>query len=225
MAMAHDAASSPTQGTGTLTWVHTPVVGTPSGLDFQVGTTLSSADGVTGITYGGVPCSRYAFAVNAAGQLSTAHGYNLLTGIPSGAQTVIVSVTGTFLRCASVKSMTAAGAVVLDSSNTGNGAGVSNPTLTVTTTAATDTLVYAGFAITENQASVSVTSPDLLLNKSGNTNETQLFARNSVNGTGGPVGIGATFNNDSWAGVIGAYAESAAAPDPVPPPLVMAPMA
>lgn len=207
MAIAHDAASSPTQGTGTLSWTHTPV-GTAAAIDVQVGTTLSSADGVTGVTYGGVALTRYALATNAAGQLSTSHGYNLLTGIPSGAQTVVVSITGTFLRCASCKSMTAAGTVALDAFNTGNGAGVSNPTLTVTTTAATSTIVYAGAGITENQASVSVTAPDLLLNKSGNTNETQIFARNSITGTGGAVVIGWTFNNDSWAGVIAAYKES-----------------
>lgn len=220
MAIAHDAASSPAMGTGTLSWTHTPV-GTPAGVDVQIGTTLSSADGVTGVTYGGVALTRYALGTNAGGQLSTAHGYHLGSGIPTGPQTVVVSVTGAFNRGACCKTVTAAGDTAVDSSSTGNGAGVTNPTLTVTTVAA-DTVVYAGAGITENTAAVSVTAPDISLNQTGNTNETQIFARNSVNGTTGAVTIGWTFNNDSWAGVIVALKEVTVVAT-TPPELTMAP--
>ena len=97
MAIAYDAHSNSSQGTSTLSWTHTPS-GTPKGvwvyvLQYNDGET----DQVTGVTYGGVSMTETAdspLLINRTEDYGV-YSYFLGSSVPTGAQTVVVSVNGT----------------------------------------------------------------------------------------------------------------------------------
>lgn len=80
--------------TGTRTWTHTPV-GTPRGVLVLIVIAAAATDVVTGATYGGVAMARVRAHIDAAGEPGGAWAYFLGSGVPTGAQTVGVTRTGT----------------------------------------------------------------------------------------------------------------------------------
>lgn len=114
-AVAHDAASESHAGaTGStnqasFTWTHTPA-GTPRGVLVYV-FTRSATQTVTGVTYGGVAMTAEAggVAIDTGGEAGRVDTFFLGTGIPTGAQSIVVSRTnnGTIMY-ASAATQTAA---------------------------------------------------------------------------------------------------------------------
>lgn len=94
--MAHDAISSPAGGSeiGTFSWTHTPA-GTPSGVLVFVMRVDDDADAVSGVTYGGTAMTAVSggFALDSSGEQGNCKAYFLGSSVPTGAQTVQVSVT------------------------------------------------------------------------------------------------------------------------------------
>jgi hypothetical protein len=95
--VAFDAWNNGDAGTTTLSWTHTPV-GTPRGIIVQV-TNVESADQVTTATYGGVSmteasCSPVLNADAGVDDPMSVATFFLGSSIPTGAQTVVVNVSG-----------------------------------------------------------------------------------------------------------------------------------
>lgn len=99
MAVAFDASSESTTGTsgtvGSYSWSHTPV-GTPKGIVVFAFYDVAATGRVTGITYGGVAMSAVSggTAVDTVGEPGNCQVWFLGSGIPTGTQTVSVTVTG-----------------------------------------------------------------------------------------------------------------------------------
>jgi len=101
MTVSHDAYSKMTteaRGPGnpaTHTWTHTPS-GTPKAALVWVttgNTTVVSGDNaITGVTYGGVSMTLVTAVYGATGERGNAWLYELLSGVPTGAQTVAIAV-------------------------------------------------------------------------------------------------------------------------------------
>lgn len=97
MAVAHDAAFElvRTLTTNPFSWTHTPV-GTPRGVVVYIEHDTSATDHVTGVTYGGVAMARVVRATDTAAEPGAAEMWFLGASIPTGAQTVEVTLsTGT----------------------------------------------------------------------------------------------------------------------------------
>lgn len=105
-AIEFDAASEGTAGTGTISWTHTPV-GTPKGVVVGVSTRSTSLDEITAVTYGGVAMTLVDHAEDTAGEQCRTAVYFLGTGIPTGAQTVSVTVSGSNDKWAACETFTA----------------------------------------------------------------------------------------------------------------------
>jgi hypothetical protein len=205
MAVAHDAFSNSTAGTGNLSWTHTPT-GTPRGVLVLVDQTLSATDQVSGVTYGGETMTRVT-TTSATGPDCRSYAYFLGENIPTGAQTVDVTVSGSATKQGGCVTQTASDDCEVDAFNQLGAAGQTNPTVSVQTVGNT-TEVYACAAIEEGSFSCDVTSPDTQLLKAGDGNSTRSFAQNSVQGSGGSLEtIGWTYNNDSIAACIVAIRE------------------
>lgn len=134
MALAFDAFANSTAVTGDISWTHTPV-GTPKAvIVFVVQNAQSGADQVSGVTYGGVAMTEIAGSPNAktAVESGVVYGYFLGASIPTGAQTVTVTVTGNASkRAGSVTLTAAADTAVQDTDATINSDSVANPSATL----------------------------------------------------------------------------------------------
>jgi hypothetical protein len=101
MAVALDATSAGAGGTGNFNWTHTPV-GTPKGVWVVIPQDTGQTDEVTAVTYGGVAMERVIagsptnpiFRDGVGGDDGGIYEYFLGSGIPTGAQTVAVTVNG-----------------------------------------------------------------------------------------------------------------------------------
>ena len=135
MAVAFDAFGSPAEGTGNLSWTHTPV-GVPKGILVFIVQNVGTTDEVTGVTYGGVPMTRVTTNTHSTGEASVVYAYFLGAGIPSGAQTVVVSVNGTgSAKRAGSYSITALGDTKVQNSNVAiNSDSLANPSSSIALT-------------------------------------------------------------------------------------------
>lgn len=107
MAVAFDAQSYKTFTTST-TNTHTPV-GTPKGIWVSIVQTTASTDRITNVTYGGINMQRVSFAIDATTEPGCVYTYFLGKGIPTGAQTLSITVSaGTEAKIAWCMSVTAA---------------------------------------------------------------------------------------------------------------------
>ena len=97
MAIAFDASSNSTPGTGNMSWTHTPV-GTPRGIAVMICQDVGTTDEITSVTYGGVSLTQ-ATGSPIGGGAGLEDGlvaiWILGSGIPTGAQTVQVNVDAT----------------------------------------------------------------------------------------------------------------------------------
>lgn len=90
MALAHDAQSF-LDFTSSNSFTHTPV-GTPRAVMVSIAVSTLSTDNVSGVTYGGVTMHRVNTAVDTATEPARVYQYFLGSNIPTGAQTVAVTV-------------------------------------------------------------------------------------------------------------------------------------
>lgn len=127
-ASAHVAASVGL----TLSWTHTPV-GTPSKVTVQIGN-FDGTVTVTTVTYGGNLMTANAASTQSAGGVGTLI-YGLLSP-PSGAQTVLITFSGTNAFCSGISTTWTGGngAAVFSAGATGT-ATTSNPTTTIASAA------------------------------------------------------------------------------------------
>ncbi|HUU44171.1 MAG TPA: hypothetical protein VM118_00435, partial [Acidobacteriota bacterium] len=103
------------ESTGTFTtttsWTHTPVGGgaAPEGVIVFIVVNNSVADDCTTVTYGGTGMAEVALSPNISnqGEDSVTYGYFLGATVPTGAQTVAVTCTGTFTKKAYATSVEA----------------------------------------------------------------------------------------------------------------------
>lgn len=95
MTVAFDAFSSSAAGTGNLSWTHTPV-GTPRGVIVLVVRTGDDPEGPS-VTYGGVAMEQTSNSpvINLVNEFGVVQCFILGSGIPTGAQTVVVNTVGT----------------------------------------------------------------------------------------------------------------------------------
>src|SRR5688572_13669586 len=110
MAIAFDAASNVAAGNGTLSWTHTPV-GTPKGVLVLIAS-ASLTDQVAAATYGGTAMTELAdspLLQTVGDEGGSVYGYFLGSSVPTGAQTVEVTVTGAASKRAVAVTVTAAG--------------------------------------------------------------------------------------------------------------------
>src|SRR3990172_6799796 len=133
MAIAFDAISGPTEGTGQLSWTHTPV-GTPRGvLVFVVAN--AGGDEVTGVTYGGTSMVEVSGspAQKTGGEPGQVYCFFLGSNVPSGQQTVVISVdaTGTTKTARCITVTAATNVVVRDTDATINTNAASDPSATL----------------------------------------------------------------------------------------------
>ena len=144
MTVAFDAVTS-NNTAGDVTFAHTPV-GTPRGVLYLC-MQNSSADQIVSVTYGGVTMSEIGLSPllgTAGDEPKTVYGYFLGASIPTGAQNVVVDTSSTSAKRHAVITMTAAGDTTVDATQTLDTV-IQNPSLTLGTTAATDTFVVAAF--------------------------------------------------------------------------------
>lgn len=132
-AVAFDAFNAGTSGTGNLSYTHTPV-GTPKGIVVMVSQIGSKADQVSSVTYGGVAMTEVAGSPNilATGEVDVVYTYFLGSSIPTGAQTVSVTVSGAANKLANSYSLTAlTDTEIVDVDATINSAAQENPSVTL----------------------------------------------------------------------------------------------
>lgn len=141
MTAAYDAQSSQDGFGAGGSFTHTPV-GTPRGIVVLIASSDISTDIITGVTYGGVALTRVAtngFVADTAGEVGAVYAYFLGSGIPTGAQTVVVTTADINAKSAWCLSVTAANDTQIAGSGKASG-DAANPTVTINTIAG-----FAGF--------------------------------------------------------------------------------
>lgn len=130
MAVAFDAFSNVAAGTGTLSWTHTPV-GTPRAVRVDI-VEAGGTNGVSAVTYGGVAMELVAVNAKTSGEAGTVITYFLGRGIPTGAQTVSVTVSDAVSKRAGATTLTAAANTCWTSADVSIGSdSLANPTSTL----------------------------------------------------------------------------------------------
>lgn len=212
MAIAHDATSFSTAVTTALSHTHTPT-GTPRGVVVMVCQGGSGDDLVTGVTYGGVAMTRAgAPALLTSGETGASYIYFLGSGIPTGAQTVAVSIgAGTFTRQAVCATMTASNNTEVDAYGTVVNANITNPSITLATTAATTTSIYGVDWSGDSPASTIVPAGETEITETGVLAGTFSFIRRDALGGGGNIAVSWTYNSDEAAAAAIAVREATAA--------------
>lgn len=114
MTVAFDAATDlGTATTGALSGTHTPS-GTPRAAVVKIAHGVATTDLITGVTYGGVAMTRVGDAIDDTTEPGKCYLYFLGSSVPTGAQTVTVSHTGTATtKWANVETYTASGDVTI----------------------------------------------------------------------------------------------------------------
>jgi len=106
--VAFDAISNVAAGTGNLSWTHTPA-GTPKGVLVFVVQNASGAGQVSSVTYGSASMTEVTGSPNlhTTGETGAVYAYFLGTSVPTGAQTVTVTVSGSATKRAVCITLTA----------------------------------------------------------------------------------------------------------------------
>ena len=189
MAIAYDAVAIPSLEfyEATFSWTHTPV-GTPRGVAVIV-VQENAPDQVSGVTYGGVAMTRVRADINATAEIGRVYIYFLGSGIPIGAQTVVVTLTDVEDCNAVSLTVTAASDTSVDVSAGGDPGVIANPSLSISPTVAAEIFygIYSGLAApvtTVETGSTHVAGKDL-------GQESAMWARKSV-AAGGATTVGYT---------------------------------
>lgn len=131
MAIAFDKFTDLGNGTGNISATHTPV-GTPRGVIVHV-TSTGASDEVSGVTYGGTAMTEVTGSpvVLGGGEDGNVSSWFLGASIPTGAQTVTVTVSGATNKAAYCITYTASDDTeVVDTSSTSS-TSAANPSFTV----------------------------------------------------------------------------------------------
>lgn len=143
---AFDAISFSAGGTTDRVWTHNPI-GTPKGIIVQVIQAATGADQVSTVTYGVATLSRTGFN---SGSSSAVYTYFLGTSVPTGAQTVTVTVSNSATKVGAATSITAGtDCSVAGTDVTINSSSLANPSGTIPLTAKT---CYCQMAFMSGQA-------------------------------------------------------------------------
>ena len=160
MAVAHDASST-ANGTGDLSWTHTPV-GTPKGVLVLIVQDAASNDQIIAaspVTYGGTAMTEVALSplLAATNANAAVYGYFLGSSVPTGAQTVAVDVDagGTAAKFAVALTVTASGDTAVEDTSVADLAATTTPSVTLTTTV--ETLIYG--AMHNGSAAITGVAP------------------------------------------------------------------
>lgn len=205
MAIAFDAVSNVTAGTGDLSWTHTPT-GLPRGILVLITQNVGITDEVIGVTYGGVPMTEVPLSplIHSTGaEDGVIYGYHLGINVPDGAQTVIVDVNATASTKRAVAiSVTAAANTEVETTITLDSGAVANPSVVLATATALSTFV-AG-ALHSGQDAIASIAPgagftDILEHTFGT--QTTSFIRRTAIASGGNVTVDWTVASEE-AGVL-----------------------
>jgi len=131
-APAKDAVSNAAAGTGNFSWTHTPV-GTPRGVLVKC-TGTGGVDGFTSASYGSASLTDVTGSPNVlvAGENGNVSVFFAGSSIPTGAQTVSVTVSGTTdKRCVAITLTASADLEIVDSDGTINSTSQANPSVTI----------------------------------------------------------------------------------------------
>jgi hypothetical protein len=170
--------------TPTISASHTPV-GTPKGVYVWIGQT-SAEDQVSGVTYGGEAMARVGITSIYFG---TVYGYFLGENIPTGEQTVAVTVTGNQQKTVHCSTVTANGDTALDAHNETSVVATA-ASLVLATTADTNTVVLGG--VLASEAYAADVTPDGDFTQLAETDIGSWIVnsvRRTSNGTGGNITV------------------------------------
>lgn len=206
MAVAHDAASNAHSGTssstGDFSWTHTPV-GTPRGVLVLIVLNAEAIDEIAGVTYGGVAMAEVPLSPllhSTGSEDGTLFGYFLGSGIPTGAQTVAVTTSGsTRAKTAEAITVTASRDTIVDDTSTLETGAQTNPSVSLDCTA--DAAIYAMLHSGATGGSVSVDGNTTEIREATFTGSfTYSSARRTSNSGGaGSFSIGWTSTSDEQA--------------------------
>jgi len=129
-AVVFDAFSNVAAGTTNRSWIHTPV-GTPRAVIVLISQNTGTTDQVTSVTYGGLALTRVGWTCDTAGEPGCVYVYFIGSGIPTGAQTVVVNVSGSSTKRAGAITLTGLGNTFMVASDTSVNADAANPTRTL----------------------------------------------------------------------------------------------
>ena len=148
MAVAFDAVAIPSAAlyTATFSWTHTPV-GTPKGVAVII-VQEKATDQVSGVTYGGVAMTRVRSDVRTVTEAGRVYIYFLGSSIPTGAQTVQVTLTGTEDTNAVSLTVTATGDTAVDTSAGADLGVTADPSLSIVPTVQAEIFygIFSGLA-------------------------------------------------------------------------------
>lgn len=226
MAVAFDADSNVASSTGNLEWTHTPV-GTPKGvavLVLQPGpqTPGFGEDQVSGVTYGGVAMTRVLAAqLTTGGEQGVVYLYFLGSGIPTGAQTVKVTVkttagpaapkraTATTLTATNNTEAVASGSQILDST--------ANPSVSLSVPEGKEAFVIGGLC-SGHESAANVTpngSYTQILEWTGGTSSmTMSHIRRTANSSGGSTTVSWTATAENTVDAAMAIGETTSSANP-----------
>lgn len=206
MAVAHDAASNAhtgtTSSTGNFNWTHTPS-GTPRGVLVLIVLNAEAIDEIASVTYGGVPMTEVPLSPllhTTGSEDATLFGYFLGSGIPTGAQTVQVTVSGSArAKTAECVTVTASRDTTIDDTTTLETGAASNPAVSLDCTA--DAAIYAALHSGAASGSVAVDGNTTEIREATFTGTfTYSFARRTSNSGGaGSFSVGWTVSSDEQA--------------------------
>jgi len=214
--LVFDAASIVARGPTERSWTHTPN-GTPRAILVYIGQNVGSGDEVTGVTYGGVAMTRARYLAGVSGDEDGAvYAYFLGASVPTGPQTVVVSVDATGSDKGAVAlSYTASADVEVDATNILDQASGANPSLTLATSAGVETAVSAAIhhgnqAVTNLGAGAGYTKP---FNGTGSDFGSQIWGveTKDANHSGGNVTVDWTISNSDDAHMVAVAIKEVAA--------------
>ena len=214
MSVAFDKVTASGTMTGGTTVAVTPV-GTPRGVLVLLAQLNSAADGVTGVTYGGVALTRVptnGYAADASGEQMSAYAYFLGAGIPTGTQNCVMSFSGSSSRRAFIVTLSAADDTEIEASGKVQG-DVANPSTVLSTTA--ETFVAAVLSSGQNAVGgVTVGSGFTSMGNADIGNFTAHTQRRTANAPAGSVTVNFTATSDDVAMIAVAIKETGGAPPP-----------
>jgi hypothetical protein len=159
VAVAFDADATGLSGTGTLSWTHTPS-GTPAGAVVLVVQNATGADQVSGVTYGGTAMTRVptdGFVENTT-EAGVVYTYFLGSSVPSGAQTVEVTVTDSAVKRGASGTVTASGDTEVGASGQFTSAATNDITVSLDPGAGVESCVFG--ALHSGEASTGSIATD-----------------------------------------------------------------
>jgi hypothetical protein len=157
MALAKDTFTTIGSGTGNISGTHTTAA-SPKGASVIIHQFANGTDQVTAVTYGGVAMSRVGAALHTTGETGAAYLYFLGSGIPSGNQTVSVTVGGAAIKAAHCLTWTASGNTEIVDSDVSVADTSDGPAISLTFGGRTCSVLLAGLSGEDAVADVSPTA-------------------------------------------------------------------